>query len=391
MIIHLMIKPVFIGLIIIWLPVRQAAGQDSTMTAPAPLEFKGQLSAYTHVNPRNDLPWWSGIRYIPQLNYRYGFQKERLFDVEASANLYGNLGIHPFDTVGYNGDLKPYRIWARYSSRQFELRLGLQKINFGSASILRPLMWFDRIDPRDPLQLTDGVWGVLARYYFLNNANFWFWGLYGNKNLKGWETFPTSKKRPEFGGRFQFPLPYGEAGMSYHHRLADARLLNEGSSELEYVPENRFGIDAKFDMVVGWWLEGSWSRYGEELGMYSNQEILNLGIDYTFGVGNGLTLILEQLFASYDEKAFAFDEPLTFSLLNIAYPIGIFDQLNAIIYYDWTHQKIYNFLNWQKQFNRFTFYLMGYINPKEYYIPTQGSEEMLYAGSGIQVMLVFNH
>ena len=68
----------------------------------------------------------------------------------------------------------------RYSSDQFELRLGLQKINFGSASMLRPLMWFDQMDPRDPLHLTDGVWGLLARYYFLNNANIWLWGLYGN-------------------------------------------------------------------------------------------------------------------------------------------------------------------------------------------------------------------
>ncbi len=380
-----------IGGLIFWLVFHQATGQDSTGTRWGKAEFKGQLSGYTHINPNNVLEWWSGARYIPQINYKYEMQKERLFDLEASANLYGNIGVHPFDTVSLNGDLKPYRVWVRYSSRQFELRLGLQKINFGSASILRPLMWFDQIDPRDPLQLTDGVWGILARYYFLNNANLWLWGLYGNENLKGWETFPTSKKRPEFGGRFQFPLPYGEAGLSYHHRSADGRMLDGGSGTLEYVPENRFGIDAKFDMVIGWWVEGSWSRYSEELGLYTNQEILNLGMDYTFGVGNGLTVILEQLVASFDESAFAFSESFTFSLLNVSYPIGIFDQLNAIIYYDWTHQKIYNFVNWQKQFNRFTFYLMGYINPKEYYIPTQGAEEILYAGSGIQLMVVFNH
>lgn len=35
---------------------------------------------------------------------------------------------------------------------------------------------------REPSQLTDGVYGVLVKYYFQNNANLWAWGLIGNKN-----------------------------------------------------------------------------------------------------------------------------------------------------------------------------------------------------------------
>ena len=87
------------------------------------------------------------------------------------------------------------------------VRGGLQKINFGSANLLRPLMWFDQIDPRDPLQLTDGVWGILGRYYFLNNANIWVWGLIGNDQRKGWEVIPSVKNKPEFGFRVQMPIP----------------------------------------------------------------------------------------------------------------------------------------------------------------------------------------
>ncbi|GAI27146.1 unnamed protein product, partial [marine sediment metagenome] len=59
-------------------------------------------------------------------------------------------------------------------------------------------MWFDRIDPRDPLQLTDGVYGLLLRQYFLNNANIWVWGLYGNDDLRGWEYLPSEAKSVEF-------------------------------------------------------------------------------------------------------------------------------------------------------------------------------------------------
>jgi hypothetical protein len=355
------------------------------------VKIKGQFSTYTHVNLNNNLPWWNGGRYIPQINYEHGLGKRRMIDFEASVNLYGNMGIRPFDSAGFNGDIKPYRLWVRYSTPQFEFRAGLQKINFGSASILRPLMWFDRIDPRDPLKLTDGVWSVLARYYFLNNANIWIWGLYGNENLKGWESFRSDKKIPEFGGRFQTPVPKGEAGFSFHHRTTDCSSLSDSTTFIGKVPENRFGFDAKFDVVVGCWIEASWSKYNEDIGIFSNQEIINFGIDYTFGTGNGLTITYEQLLASFDENPFEFKNSVNFSLLSLSYPISMFDNISAIIYYDWTNNSMYNFLNWQRQFDKFTLYIMGYSNPKEYNIPTQRPDEILYAGSGLQFMFVFNH
>ncbi|MFH0841176.1 MAG: hypothetical protein V1903_01015 [Bacteroidota bacterium] len=377
-------RQIFIFSVLLLFAGNEADAQDS-------LHFRGQLSAYTHLNPSNTLPWWNGARYIPQLNYRYDLKENRLIDFEASANLYGNMGIRPFDSTGFNGNVKPYRLWARYSTSQFELRAGLQKINFGSASILRPLMWFDQIDPRDPLKLTDGVWGALARYYFLNNANIWLWGLYGNKNTKGWESFPTREKTAEYGGRLQIPVPKGEAGFSYHHRTAYCSSLPGSTTILGRVPENRFGIDAKFDVVVGCWVEASWSKFDYNIGAFTNQEIINLGIDYTFNIGNGLTIIYEQLIAAWDENPFRFSNNVNFSLLSLSYPVGLFDNLSAIVYYDWTNSRIYNFVNWQKQFNKVTLYLMGYINPEEYNIPTQVTDEILYAGSGIQLMLVFNH
>ena len=355
------------------------------------LNFKGQLSAYSHFNPNNNFLWWNGGRYIPEAHFEVPVTDDRLFDFETSANIYGNFGLKNFNNTASNGKIKPYRLWTRYSTNQFELRAGLQKINFGSASILRPLMWFDQVDPRDPLQLTDGVWGLLGRYYFLNNATVWLWTLYGNKNLKGWEAVNTNQSVPEVGGRFQYPVSTGEAALSYHYRVADSRALSETELQFEKIPEHRIGFDAKFDWVVGCWMEASWKNMGENLGMFTNQEILNLGVDYTFGLGNGLTVIYEQLLASYDEKAFSFDEPVAFSLMSVSYPVGLFDNLSLIVYFDWRNNAAYNFINWQKQFNKITLYMMGYVNPKNYYIPTQRATENLFAGTGIQLMFVFNH
>ncbi|MBT6007309.1 MAG: hypothetical protein HOG79_16435, partial [Prolixibacteraceae bacterium] len=241
-------------LIFITLFSHKIYGQNIEPTEQTQLQFKGQFSSVAHFNGDNELPLWLGGRYLPQLNYSIELPTNRLIDFEYSANFFGNAGLKPFSESDLSGKIKNYRAWARYSSKQFEIRAGLQKINFGSASILRPLMWFDQLDPRDPLRLTDGVWGVLTRYYFLNNANLWVWGLYGNKNPKGWEFAETTKNKPELGGRFQTPVPKGEAAISFHHRKATTFDLDENIPPFNEIPENRIGFDARFDMVVGWWV-----------------------------------------------------------------------------------------------------------------------------------------
>jgi len=355
------------------------------------LHFKGQLSAWALYTPDITLPVHGGGRYIPQLNYNIQLSEDRLIDFEASANINGMAGFNPFDTAHADGKIKPYRLWTRYSSSQFEIRLGLQKINFGSASMLRPLMWFDKLDPRDPLQLTDGVWGLLARYYFLNNANIWFWGLYGNEEAKTWEIGKTNQRYPEAGGRFQSPVPKGEAAVSYHFRMADTRGQDSTFTAYAEIPENRIGIDGKWDLGVGVWVEGSWISKGKDIGPFTNQEVLNAGIDYTFGIGNGLNMILEQLVVSYDKRPFEFSNTVTFSGLSLSYSLGLFDNLNAILFYDWTNNSLYNFINWQKQFNRISLYFIGFWNPEDYQIPLQEESGNLFAGKGIQVMMVWNH
>lgn len=354
--------------------------------------LSGQASAWTNVNHSSLLPVTLGGRYIPSLYYGIKPHGNQLVDFEASANIYGNFSFHPFDTSYATGDLKAYRLWMRYSADQFELRLGLQKINFGSASILRPLMWFDRMDPRDPLHLTDGVWALLARYYFLNNANIWLWSLYGNDDPSGWELIPSNINIPEFGGRIQVPVPKGEAAFSYHHRTADNSGMNGFDQSWEKIPEDRFGFDAKWDFMAGFWFEGSWTRKGKDLGPLTNQEIFNAGIDYTFGLGNGLYMAYEHLLFSYDENPFEFENMNSFSLLTATYTLNLFDKISAIVYYNWTENKIYNYFTWQKQFDKIILYVMGYWNPEEYNnIPAQTISQNMYAGKGIQLMFVFNH
>ena len=221
-------------------------GQDSVSTIQKELYFKGQLSTWGHINPNNPYPFYLGGRYIPQLNYEIKLPESKLFDFEVSANIYGDAGIHFFDSAEVDGNINAYRAWVRYSTEQLEVRFGLQKIDFGTATMLRALRWFDQVDPRDPLRLTEGVWAGLGRYYFLNNVNIWFWTLYGNKNPKGMEVIKTNSSFPEIGGRVQFPVPLGEAALSYHHRVADSRNFMETIPSYSEIQENRIGGNRVF-------------------------------------------------------------------------------------------------------------------------------------------------
>jgi hypothetical protein len=350
------------------------------------LLYKGQLSAWTNYNfTGEDLA--IGGRYIPQVNLTKHFSEKSLFDLEFSANIYLNW----YSNADPYGEAKPYRIWTRYSTPQFEIRAGLQKINFGSATMLRPLMWFDQMDPRDPLQLTDGVWGLIGRYYFLNNANIWLWGLYGNEDPKGWEVFKTVKGKPEFGGRIQLPVPLGEVAFSYHHRKAMYEPPFISTVPRSEYTENKLGFDTKVDWIVGLWVEGSRNLFGKDLEGLINHTLLNIGTDYTFAIGNGLLAVYEHLFILYDEKPIFKKKEYQFSLLSISYPIGIFDNLSAMVYYSWDMDEFYTFLNWQRTYNRISLHLMTYWNPETFNLPQQNLSNNLFGGKGVQFMFVFNH
>lgn len=375
-------KPIIIFLIIISsrLPV---SGQDT-------LSFSGQLSTWLNYHNNKDLPINGGIRYLPQLSYGISNGKRYRADLEVSANITGNAGLRPFDSLPASAGIKPYRAWIRFSTEQLEIRLGLQKINFGSSMMIRPLMWFDQMDQRDPLHLTDGVWGILGRYYFLNNANIWIWGLYGNNKPRGWEIVPVNKNHPEFGGRLQLPVPAGEAAISFHHRVASSADLGSMMPSIEEIPENRIGFDSKWDLLAGFWIEGSFTHKGKDIGLLTNQMILNAGADYTFAAGNGLYLAAEQLFASSGES-FTLSDPSLFSLVSLTYPLSMLDRLSAFVYYSWKDQKVFSFASWQRQYDNLSIYVMPFWNPETYRLPVQNGSQNLFAGRGIQLMFVYNH
>jgi len=361
--------------------------------APQTFLLKGLVSGWVVVNTDSLKDTQVGLRYIPEFYMEKSITQDSTFDIEFSLNAYGTGNVHAFDNIQTEGKVKLYRMWLRFSKSKFEARLGLQKINFGSATLLRPLMWFDRIDPRDPLQMTDGVYGLLLRFYFLNNTNVWFWGLYGNDEPKGWEYLPTYYKSPEIGGRIQAPLKNGEIAFNYHHRKID--LSKSSFFQVDYdstrIPENRFALDGKWDIGVGVWFEGSLVHQRSELILFKWQRALNFGLDYTFNLGNGLTVLGEHFIFEKSKDALGVGEDIKFSAVSLRYPMGLLDNINCILYYDWKNKDLYTFANWRRTYDRWSFNVIGFWNPERFQIYPEKSGSNLFAGKGFQIMVIFNY
>jgi hypothetical protein len=354
---------------------------------------RGLLSGWSVVSFQKASKPRLGLRYIPEFSLASQLSESTMLDSELSVHAFGTGIFEEIDSVQTDGDIKPYRLWLRFSSSQFEARIGLQKINFGSATLLRPLMWFDSVDPRDPLQLTDGVYGLLLRYYFVNNTNIWLWGLYGSEKTKGWEAIPTQEDSVEYGGRLQIPLFTGEMAVTHHHRRADIGkssvfILLPGT---HISPENRYALDGKWDIGIGIWFEAAWVHQQNDLLPAPWQRALNVGLDYTFDIGNGLNILGEHFSLASTQEAFGSGKDISFSAFLLRYPFGLLDEITGIFYYDWENDEFYRFLIWQRTYDKWRINVIGFWNPEDFRVYPTPSRDNPFAGKGFQVMIIFNY
>ncbi|MCA0362502.1 MAG: hypothetical protein LCH67_00520 [Bacteroidetes bacterium] len=359
--------------------------QEYISNAQIQSDFKGQLSwlnTYSNAQKFN-----STLRYIPEYSAKYEFDSIRKIDFESSFNFTTSY-FTDSGKVAFNPSA--YRLWVRYSTKQSELRLGLQKIDFGSATLLRPLQWFNRIDPRDPLRITNGVKALLGRYYFVNNANLWIWGLLNNTEVRGMDIFSTKRKYPEVGGRLQLPVPKGEIAFTYHHRTG---ILPENfpAQVNSSFAENRIGFDTKLDLIAGIWVEGTSIFRNADLGSLRNQTTLTLGTDYTFGLGSGLNLMFEKMWVGFGEKFGKYQQNIHLNALVGTYPININNRISVYGIYSKKSEISSLVGNFEHQFNKITAYLMFFHNRSGSFSLLQNQMGTQFNGKGFNILLIYNH
>jgi hypothetical protein len=347
-------------------------------------DFRGQVAAW--VGSEKALSTWgteSGISYVPQLTLTRQAWDAAFADLEVSLK-----GYHlrrqrgPEDTT----DLDVYRLKLRFATPRTESRVGLQQINFGPAYLLRSLRWFDRLDPRDPLGLTDGVYALTFRYVAQNNTTVWLWGLYGNEDPKGNEALPTLKEKPEAGGRLQIPLTAGEGAFSFHYRDVDGPepLINDFA-------ESRIALDGRWDIEIGTWYEAVLIHQDSNQLPYKWQKMITLGLDYTIPTGNGIHALLEHMAAASSEAVSGWVEDSHVSGLSLSYPIGYADRLSAIPFYYWDSRDYSLYASWEHYWDNLGLNVSLYRYPDG--LPIEGVMTGMRrtADRGVKVLMTYNH
>lgn len=342
------------------------------------LEFRGQLGTWhREVRYEGERFYSTGVRYIPELRLLHEIGTERFIDLEMSLNAWAALGDSE------DADIELYRLKLRFVTPRTETRLGLQVIHFGPAYILRPLRWFDRLDPRDPLQLTDGVYALRFKYVAQSNANLWLWTLYGNDELKAYESMHTVDERPEFGGRMQIPLGPGELAFSVHTRKVDSPLPGAAA-----FGESRFALDGRWDVHVGVWFESVLQRLSGPRISTAWAKTATVGADYTFGLGNGLHVLLEHMAGTTDEPMPDPVRDTNVTAFLLGYPVGYLDYFTAIGFYDWEGEEYYQHFTWKRTWDTMILDVSIFRYPTSDGLTDQSISSV---GTGVHVMMIFNH
>jgi len=230
--------------------------------------------------------------YIPTLSLARQLGPLSVVDLEA-AYYWGQVTDGPFDTSG-TGSIdteKWYRLWARVATERLEVRLGLQKIAFGPGRVLRPLMWFDTFDLKDPTGQTEGVGALRARWYPIPSLALW-----------GWAIRPDHPDEASAGGRAEYTFGPGEVALTYHYQQRTS--LDFGGKSLlpSDEAEKRLALDARWDGFVGLWTEAVLTRGTEPAidDKLNSVARVMIGGDYTLPWGNGVYLMVEHLYNQSD-------------------------------------------------------------------------------------------
>ncbi len=345
--------------------------------------FSGEASGWAlGALAESEDTWNVGARYLPAFSVDTESAGGNMLDLYVYLNMFAAASsIDDYDD--YKLDL--YRLVFRYTTDRTETRIGLQKIAFGPAMVLRSLMWFDSIDPRDPQQLTEGVYALRLRYDALDNSSLWLWGIYPDGERKGLEIVPSEEGYPELGGRYLRPVPRGEMAVTFNSRQAEIPGTGLDSRE------NRFALDGKWDIGIGLWFEAVMQHQDEDFIPMQWRKMFTLGTDYTFGIGNGLYVILEHMGIFMSDDTWGSDQDYQTTAWMANYPIGFIDNLSAIGYYSWAAEKYYQYIAWQRTWDNWMLHVSAFHYPETDVSFSPYGEGPPLMGTGGQVLVVFNH
>ena len=291
--------------------------------------------------------------YIPHLSRSFTLSDEDAIDFEFSERL--------MFTSDQSYSLVPYRAWVRYTTSGMDIRVGLQKISFGPSQVLRSIAWFDNIDIKNPLALTEGVNSFRVKNYFSDSFNTWFWMI------------ESEMSKFSLGGRGEYSTEVADIGLTLH-RDEDDQLHTAGQFPILLNNANtRVGIDARYDGFIGLWNETA-------IIVEDKSDIhvcATIGLDYTLPYLQGIHFLFEHL--NYNRISTSIDnQNIALSSFMVGFPIGIFNNIMFITTMNWDDAKLNHYMKWSHTLDDFGINFMASTGPTD-------------MNNILQIMLTFNH
>jgi hypothetical protein len=349
--------------------------------------FLGELSLSTTANSTEGENVYIITRYLPAFEIQKSLNSSWDYDLEVRWQLNWGSTLDTLDFSESSFNMDPYRIALNLQSSHSEYIIGLQKINFGPARILRPLMWFDALDPTDPLELTSGVTGLSATYHYDFGWSSQAWILLADDPI-GWEVFPDKSGTVETGGRINIPSNQGQIGVSTHFRIADIDTFYSDDLDLY---EGRIGLDGFWDVGIGLWVESVYKHQELSTEPFLEQIQATLGADYTIWVGNGLHLMAEHMVVNTWNSPLIEDQTLQLTTAMLSYSPTMFDQMSLLVLMNWENETPLAYLSWGRTYDNFRFSAGAFYTKLDETQSNTSAFSSDFSGKGIQLTVAYNH
>jgi hypothetical protein len=83
-------------------------------------------------------------------------------------------------------------------------------------------------------------------------------------------------------------------------------------------------------------------------------------------------------------------EESNYLALALNYPFGLMNRVVVAVYYHWEDKGWYRYVSLQRDYDYWSFHLIGFWNPDEVPLASKEEERNMFAGSGIQFMATVN-
>lgn len=300
------------------------------------------------------------LLWQPELEWEHNFRDETRLSVSLSSQS-RILGLK--DKPEFTNKL--YRAWTQVDKSAWSLCVGLQRINFGTAELIRPEQWFDRLSPLDESEETEGVLAALGSIPLGSTGGLKLWAIHSEDECRGNEVIPSVPDRIEPGGRLELPVGPVFTGISYHYRRVTFPTLTEAE-------EHRLGFDLRWDGSFGAWLESSGSYYpGVDWAPFPDRQLaMSLGTDYTVSLGSGLYLRQETgwIYQGWGNLASLHTENVSTAFL-ATYPLSLVDNLQVLSLYDWSSREANAIVQVSRVYDYWSFYLSASQTMKKHQYP----------------------